>query len=181
MSNFYTYIWLREDGTPYYVGKGKGQRAFISGAHNVQKPADQSHIQVQEFPDEASAFEAEKFLIAFYGRKNLGTGCLRNLTDGGEGPSGRVLSAETRQRIGITSSKPRNAATRARISAAANSRSVGHQQKNIEHCRAMAAANIGTSRLLGRSLSLETRASMSAAWTAERRVAQGRKMMKAVA
>jgi hypothetical protein len=86
MKVYYTYLWLREDGTPYYVGKGTGIRAFTNSSHNVHKPLDESLILTQEFPDEQSAFAAEKFLIAYYGRKDLGTGCLRNLTDGGENP-----------------------------------------------------------------------------------------------
>jgi hypothetical protein len=92
---FYTYIWLREDGTPYYVGKGSGDRAYKSSRHSVNKPEDKSRILVQEFPDEESAFAAEKFLIAYYGRKDLGTGCLRNRSEGGEGSAGVVVSGET--------------------------------------------------------------------------------------
>jgi NUMOD3 motif-containing protein len=79
MKTFYTYMWLREDGTPYYVGKGKDNRAFRKGS----PPAER--ILLQDYPDEAAALAAEKFLIAFYGRKDQGTGCLRNLTDGGDG------------------------------------------------------------------------------------------------
>jgi hypothetical protein len=97
---FYTYLWLREDGTPYYVGKGSGIRAFTSWAHGVHKPAAKERIVVQEFESEEDAFEAEKFLVAYYGRLDNGTGCLRNLTDGGENPPrtkrGRCVSQRRR-------------------------------------------------------------------------------------
>jgi len=82
---FYTYLYLRYDGTPYYVGKGSGNRAF-SSQHRVKPPTNTTRIMIQEFPSEQDAFEAEKFLIAYYGRIDQGTGCLRNLTDGGENP-----------------------------------------------------------------------------------------------
>lgn len=62
------------------MGKGCGNRAFRRGA-------PQGRVLVQEFEDETSALRAETFLISYYGRVDLGTGCLRNLTDGGEGAS----------------------------------------------------------------------------------------------
>jgi hypothetical protein len=83
---YYTYLWLREDGTPYYVGKGSGNRAYTPYGHRVKPPTDNIRILIQFWESEEKAFEIEKWWIAFYGRKDLGTGCLRNLTDGGEDP-----------------------------------------------------------------------------------------------
>jgi hypothetical protein len=47
---------------------------------------------------ESEAFALETSLIAKHGRIDKGTGCLRNLTDGGEGPSGAIASPQTRAR-----------------------------------------------------------------------------------
>ncbi len=95
MKDFYTYVWLRADGTPYYVGKGYGDRAFRKGSPPRER------IQVQSMPDEATALAYEIYQIDFWGRKDLGTGILRNLTDGGEGNRGWsvVARAETSKRF----------------------------------------------------------------------------------
>jgi len=85
---FYTYLWLREDGSPYYVGKGYGDRAYKQANHRFPPPSNSDRIVVQEFPTEQNALVAEQLLIAVYGRKDLGTGCLRNFTDGGQGTTG---------------------------------------------------------------------------------------------
>jgi hypothetical protein len=84
---FYTYLWLRENGTPYYVGKGKGKRGFTSLKHSVNCPPKE-RIIIYPAESEVDAFETEIALIWYYGRKDLGVGCLRNHTDGGEGVSG---------------------------------------------------------------------------------------------
>src|SRR5271157_91348 len=82
---FYTYVWLRENGIPKYVGKGSGDRAYEQQGHRIKMPPKEA-ITVYLCPDEATALAYERYLIDFRGRIDNGTGCLANLTDGGENP-----------------------------------------------------------------------------------------------
>jgi hypothetical protein len=85
MNIYYVYQYLREDGTPYYIGKGKGRRAWIK-RRAIHLPTDLSNIQIiKDCLTESDAFDLESTLILKYGRKDNNTGILRNLTDGGEG------------------------------------------------------------------------------------------------
>lgn len=90
---FYVYKYLREDGTPYYIGKGSGDRAYKKWSKkDIKPPADTTRIVIVEQDlTEDQAFDLEKKLIAEYGRKDLGTGILHNKTDGGEGSSGHKI------------------------------------------------------------------------------------------
>jgi hypothetical protein len=91
---FYTYMYLRQkDGTPYYIGKGCGDRAY-SNNRTIHRPDADARIFIQCWESESEAFEMEKWYIRLFGRKDNGTGILRNRTDGGEGPSGAVRSEE---------------------------------------------------------------------------------------
>jgi hypothetical protein len=94
----YTYLYLREDGSPYYVGKGLGRRFRRKAGRHVPVPPTE-RIIVQDFETEYDALVAERTLIATFGRKDLGTGVLRNLTDGGEGVSGLKHSEELKERF----------------------------------------------------------------------------------
>ena len=94
-NNFLVYMYMREDGTPYYVGKGRPRRPYSKAGRLCGIPPRDRIIIYRENLDEETAFSLEKELIAKYGRKDIGTGILHNRTDGGEGASGYRPSKET--------------------------------------------------------------------------------------
>jgi hypothetical protein len=97
---FYTYAYLREDRTPYYIGKGSGKRIFSRKGRPCGTPKDDSRIIfLKQNLTEREAFKHEAYMIAVFGRKDLGTGILYNRTNGGDGSSGAVRSPELRERI----------------------------------------------------------------------------------
>ena len=96
---FYVYHWLRRDGTPYYVGKGKGDRAYDKTRTACNAPTDPARIVlIAENLNEEDAFWLEIEEIAKYGRRCDG-GSLFNLTTGGEGFAGWKHSPETIKKI----------------------------------------------------------------------------------
>ena len=87
MKKFYVYAYLRKDRyTPFYIGKGCGRRCYDKKGKNCIPQKDRNRIIiVKDNLLEEEAFNLEKILINFWGRKFDG-GILLNLTPGGSAP-----------------------------------------------------------------------------------------------
>jgi hypothetical protein len=106
-AGFYAYLYLRTDGTPYYAGKGFGKRAFQVPTHIVRPPRNKALIMMMSCRNEADALATEIELIRNWGRKDIGTGILRNLTDGGDGSSGYRHTEENRRKMSRSGKRKR--------------------------------------------------------------------------
>jgi len=95
-NEYYVYFYLREDGTPYYVGKGKGNRAYRKDA-----PSEDRILLVLQNLTEEQAFSNEKNFISWYGRLDIDTGILENRTAGGDGISGYKHTEETLKKFSL--------------------------------------------------------------------------------
>ncbi len=95
---YYTYIYFNPvNDIPFYVGKGKENRANIhyrgystnkqvaGYIKNLKEDDIDPKIEIIYTTNETAAFWLERCFIAAYGRKDSGSGCLLNHTNGGEG------------------------------------------------------------------------------------------------
>jgi hypothetical protein len=173
---FYVYAYLRTDGTPYYIGKGTGDR--IHGRHSIGLPPKARRKILIDGLTDPEAIEYEIALISCIGRQDLGTGCLRNRTEGGDGISGYAHTEDAKRRIRQSNKKESyphlvgrvvSAETREKVASA--KRGQKHTPEAIEKIKAARAKQVITpehakavSRALkGRSLSAEHRRKISEA------------------
>jgi hypothetical protein len=97
------------NGEPFYVGKGSKSRVINKSNRSKwwKRTVDKygyDVILIEENLTEEEAFEKEKYWIDRIGRRDLDKGPLVNMTDGGEGTSGRkwIVSEETKKKMSLS-------------------------------------------------------------------------------
>lgn len=148
MNNTVVYRHIKPCGEVFYVGIGCEQRPYDKRPRNQfwARIVNKYRYEVEVVATGLSwemACELEELMILEYGRIDLGTGTLVNMTAGGDGTKGRVCTTETRQKLSaVSKGKP----------------------KSEEHRQKISAAKIGENNpMYGKKLSEETKQKMSAA------------------
>ncbi len=167
---YYTYAYLRVDRSPYYVGKGKGKRRFDRANRLVKPPKNLDRILILKSGlTEEMAFAHEIYMISVFGRKDLGTGILRNRTNGGDGSSGRVLSKESLEKMSTSSKgRPVTLETRKKLSEALKGKNKG-RKASLEARQKMSKVRTG------KKASSHTRQKMSESHRGDRNAFYGKR------
>lgn len=102
---FYIYLHVtKDDKTPFYIGKGKNKRCFDTYNRNdwwvnIVNKHDYLILILEINLSEEISYEKEKYWISYFGRKQFKNGgTLVNLTDGGEGVSGKIYTEEEKEK-----------------------------------------------------------------------------------
>ena len=167
-TGYYVYTYLDESLKPYYVGMGCKNRVIAKHLY-VNVPTF-DRIVVEDNLTQPQAWNREIELIAQYGREHLGTGPLKNLTEGGPTQkSGWAHSLQTKKQISIKNT--------------GKIRTLEHKEKyrkpkTIEHAENIRQANLGRvddGRYIKTSQTMKGRP-----WSEARRLAQQDKKIKEI-
>lgn len=122
---FYVYALIDpRNNQPFYIGKGSRKKGYQRIKAHFREHGKKDNpfkasvidkieslgliVRIEILSDnlsEEDAFSVERIFISFYGRRDLGKGLLTNLTNGGEGTSGKVSTKEYREKRSLMSKK----------------------------------------------------------------------------
>jgi hypothetical protein len=149
----YVYVLSRPHGTPFYVGMGQGRRIDYHERYaalgkrgmkyavirKIKREGGNVSYEINFVLNRAAAAVEEMRLIKFYGRHDLGTGCLVNMTYGGDGGPGYKHTKVSLKKMSLASKgKPKNLDHKIKIGLAHKGRT--HAP---EHVAKSAAAKTG--------------------------------------
>lgn len=125
---YYTYCYLTEEGKPYYVGKGCGDRAYDPN-HSVSLPPRERILILKDRLTEEEAFRHEVYMIEILGRKNQGTGPLENMTKGGKQPP--VFTKHSEETKSKMRQRKHSEETKRKIGAKSKARMTEHEKHKL--------------------------------------------------
>jgi hypothetical protein len=176
----YVYCYLRENGSPYYVGIASNARRPFE-RHSCKAPTKQRQLArvLRAGLTWEEACNWEQFYIARYGRKDLGTGILLNQKDGGDqGFKGGKHSEKFKSFIKqFHTGRKVSAASIKKMQAAA----VARESSKSDQARKEAARKaVATRRANGHVVSAETRRKMSESMKGKNRTPRSEAQKKAI-